>query len=114
MGPYTDLVNSEDRMGTLVAILISCVNACILNLAVLFAIKDLGAVGTQLVAQAKAILTILGGMAIFGEQVTPWEGVGAVLVLAGVYFFNRMETYIIQQRELKAASAGLKKMEEKE
>jgi len=70
---------------------ICCVNATMLNLAQLFVTKDLGAVGSQLVAQAKSVLTVLGGMVVFGEQVTVIELVGFVVVLLGVYMFSRIE-----------------------
>jgi len=69
----------------------SCVNATALNLAQLFVNKDLGAVGSQLVAQSKSVLTVLGGMVIFGESVTRLECIGFSMVLFGVYVYSRME-----------------------
>merc|ERR1719499_1542797 len=75
----------------LFAILLSCVNAVILNLAQLYVTKHLGAVGGQLVSQAKMVLTVLGGMVLFGETFSPLETVGFVLALFGVYTFTRMD-----------------------
>jgi len=65
--------------------------ACSLNLAVLFVIKELGAVGTQLIGQAKTLLVVLGSMALFGEKVTAFEGIGFILVMGGVWGYNYME-----------------------
>merc|ERR1719266_3187596 len=75
----------------LFAILLSCLNAVILNLAQLYVTKHLGAVGGQLVSQAKMVLTVLGGMVLFGETFSPLETVGFVMALFGVYTFTRME-----------------------
>jgi drug/metabolite transporter (DMT)-like permease len=75
-------------------VLVSCVNACILNLAILFVIKDLGAVGTQIVAQTKSILVILGGATFLKEEVTRLEVVGFILVMVGVYTYNDLESRV--------------------
>lgn len=107
--PYTQIMTGGDAVNILSVVGLSCVNATILNLAVLFVIKDLGAVGTQLIAQAKSILTILGGMALFGDQVSPLEGAGFLLVMIGVYVFNSMEKRLAEARE---AANKLKKVEE--
>jgi len=73
------------------AILISCVNACILNTAVLFVVKDLGAVGAGIVAQIKSVLVILGGMFFLNEQVSRLEFVGFFTIMIGVYAYNDIE-----------------------
>jgi len=91
--PYTAFVGREasEVHGLVFAILVSCVNATILNLAQLYVTKDLGAVGSQLVAQAKMILTVLGGLVLFGEAFTQLEVIGFMLALVGVYAFSRMD-----------------------
>merc|ERR1719183_3058729 len=89
--PYTLLQDSQDSRGLALCLFISCVNACILNLSNLFCTKDLGAVGVQLVAQMKSVLTVLGAVALFHEAVTPIEIVGFVGVLIGVYLFTNVE-----------------------
>jgi len=91
--------------GLLVAIGVSCANAAALNLAQLFVTKSLGAVGAQLVGQAKAVLTVLGGVALFGEQVTPTEVVGFAEVLFGVYAFSAMDDRARAAREAKKRQA---------
>merc|ERR1719499_3001492 len=73
------------------AILLSCVNAVILNLAQLYVTKHLGAVGGQLVSQAKMVLTVLGGMVLFGESFSQLETLGFAMALCGVYTFTRMD-----------------------
>mmetsp|Transcript_14001 Transcript_14001/g.30960 ORF Transcript_14001/g.30960 Transcript_14001/m.30960 type:complete len:430 (-) Transcript_14001:64-1353(-) len=81
----------QQRHWLYISIGLSCLNAMTLNLAQLFVTKHLGAVGSQLIAQAKSVLTILGGMAVFKEQVTEVELVGFAVVLFGVYLFARLE-----------------------
>jgi drug/metabolite transporter (DMT)-like permease len=73
------------------AIFLSCVNACILNSANLFGVKDLGAVGSQIVAQTKALLVVLGGMSMLGEDIPRMEFAGFLLVMVGVFMYNDME-----------------------
>lgn len=91
--PYGNLSKMDfvSLKGLVSSILLSCVNAVALNVAQLFVTKDLGAVGSQLIAQSKMVLTILGGMAVFDEPVTYLQAVGFVTVLIGVFLFSRME-----------------------
>jgi len=72
-----------------IAVFCSCINATVLNMAQLVVTKDLGAVGSQIVVQSKTILTVLGGVALFGESVTWLEAVGFVTVLVGVFLFSQ-------------------------
>jgi len=81
------------------AMLVAAVNATILNTAVLFVVKDLGAVGSQLVAQTKSLLVILGGMCLLKEQVSRMEIVGYSLVMLGVYAYNDLESRNKAKRE---------------
>lgn len=105
-GPYRDLIVVPDRsrlpaadaagsrqwqLGLMIAIGVSCMNACVLNLAGLFCTRDLGAVGVQLAAQTKSVLTVLGGVALFNEAVTTREVLGFAGVLAGVFWFSRLQ-----------------------
>mmetsp|Transcript_47412 Transcript_47412/g.122501 ORF Transcript_47412/g.122501 Transcript_47412/m.122501 type:complete len:486 (-) Transcript_47412:204-1661(-) len=89
------------------ALLLSIANASCLNLAVLTVIKEFGAVGSQLIAQAKTILVVLGSMALFGEKVTVMEGVGFVLVMTGVRYYNWLEALIKREEEPKMLEAKL-------
>jgi len=91
--PYQHMtaLETSQKWGLVRAILISCANATVLNLAQLFVNKDLGAVGSQLVAQAKSVLTILGGVVIFAEVVSQMEIFGFMMVLLGVYLYSWME-----------------------
>jgi len=90
------------------ALLISCANACFLNTAILFVIKDLGAVGTQLVAQLKSVLVVLGGMCFLHEQVSRLEFVGFALVMVGVFLYNDIDSRLKTQ-----SKADLAVLEEK-
>merc|ERR1740120_552775 len=93
LSPYTALASRDGPgiHGLVFAIGVSCVNATVLNLAQLYVTKDLGAVGGQLVAQAKMVLTVLGGMVLFGESFSQLETFGFGLALIGVYAFSRMD-----------------------
>jgi len=74
-----------------IAVFSSCVNATILNMSQLWVTKDLGAVGSQIVVQSKTILTVLGGVALFGESVTWLEALGFFTVLVGVFMFSQTD-----------------------
>merc|ERR1712037_723319 len=63
LAPYDSLMQTSDPAGLLGALIASCVIACTLNLSSLFVIKQLGAVGMQMMAQMKSILVVIGGMA---------------------------------------------------
>jgi drug/metabolite transporter (DMT)-like permease len=91
LSPFIMLKRSTSISGISLALMLSCVNACILNLSNLFCVKDLGAVGVQLVAQTKAVLTVLGGVALLNETVTALEVVGFAGILIGVFVFSKME-----------------------
>jgi len=100
--PYRQLAALEagKRWSLVRAILVTCVNATILNLTQLFVNKDLGAVGSQLVAQAKSVLTILGSVAILGEIVSRMELFGFTLVLLGVYLYSWMDRKPQQKQDV--------------
>lgn len=91
--PYNKLatMEAEQLRGLAAAVAASCVNATILNLAQLFVTKDLGAVGSQLAAQAKSVLVVLGSMVLFADPVTALQVVGFLQVLLGVFVFSRMD-----------------------
>lgn len=106
IAPYSRITGCThgEMSSLLLAIVVSCANAGILNLAQLFVTKDLGAVGSQLVAQAKTVLTVLGGMVFFGEVMTMLEIFGFTLALAGVATFSWLEHAGKEKR--KAADSG--------
>merc|ERR1719440_43055 len=91
LAPLTMILESSRRKSLILFLSVSCTNACVLNLSNLFCTKDLGAVGVQLVAQTKSVLTVLGAVALFHEAVTPIEVLGFVGVLIGVFLFSKME-----------------------
>jgi len=99
--PYTQLASTEGAAltGLLVALAVSCVNATILNVAQLYVTKELGAVGSQLAAQTKMVLVVLGGMVLFSEVVTRTELFGFCLVIVGVFWFSRVEQQIKEEKD---------------
>eukprot|EP00429_Kryptoperidinium_foliaceum_P012845 CAMPEP_0176041320 /NCGR_PEP_ID=MMETSP0120_2-20121206/20494_1 /TAXON_ID=160619 /ORGANISM="Kryptoperidinium foliaceum, Strain CCMP 1326" /LENGTH=419 /DNA_ID=CAMNT_0017374721 /DNA_START=133 /DNA_END=1392 /DNA_ORIENTATION=+ len=102
LAPYRQMASMDRKtIGELwMALGVSCANAVVLNLAQLFVTKELGAVGSTLVSQAKAVLTVLGGMVVFGESVTVLELVGFAEVLVGVYVYSAMEMRAKQRRAI--------------
>merc|ERR1719265_734281 len=72
----------SQRLSLIAALLGSCINALLLNSAQLFVTKDLGAVGVQLLAQMKSVLTVLSGMVLFHDTVTVTEFIGFMGVLS--------------------------------
>lgn len=88
------------------AMILSCFNALILNLAQLYVTKHLGAVGSQLAAQMKMTLVVLGGVALFGEKITTTEIVGFAMSITGVYWFSRTDASVKEKQAKEAAMAG--------
>lgn len=89
--PYRKLQLDKDASGTLLAIGISAVNAVVLNLTSLFVVRELGAVGIILVGQTKAVLTVIGGVVLFGEVVSKIQCIGFAVVLLGTFAYSHME-----------------------
>jgi len=103
--PYSRLYEAGVLSQLFVTLVLSAVNATILNTAILFVVKDLGAVGTQLIAQTKSILVVLGGMCFLKEQVSYSEFGGFFCVMLGVYAYNDLDS------RLKAAKSEAEKAE---
>merc|ERR1719218_469305 len=92
--PFGKMREITDLSGFFVALLGSCVIACTLNISALFVIKQLGAVGMQMVSQMKAILVVIGGIPLLGESFTPLQWGGFVIVLGGVYWYSHIQRAI--------------------
>lgn len=107
LAPWHDLRHHATPVAAAVAVFISCVNACVLNLSMLFVVRSLGAVGTTVVAQTKAALTVFGSVALFNEVVSPVELIGFVAVLGGAYLYNRVDKQAKAPMEGTAASAAV-------
>jgi drug/metabolite transporter (DMT)-like permease len=88
--PYAALYQSSS-VGFFVSLAVSCVNAAILNFANMFVVRDLGAIGVNMVAQLKGILIILGGVAMLGEMVNYSQCAGYSIIVFGVFWFNNVE-----------------------
>eukprot|EP00927_Polykrikos_kofoidii_P068782 TRINITY_DN64114_c0_g1_i1.p1 TRINITY_DN64114_c0_g1~~TRINITY_DN64114_c0_g1_i1.p1 ORF type:complete len:460 (+),score=46.38 TRINITY_DN64114_c0_g1_i1:99-1382(+) len=86
--PLDALAASTDSMGLAVAIVASCIIACALNMSALFVVKQLGAVGMQMVSQMKSLLVVIGGVALLAESFTVLQYLGFGIVLVGVYWFS--------------------------
>eukprot|EP00746_Dinoflagellata_sp_MGD_P000301 gnl/MRDRNA2_/MRDRNA2_100535_c0_seq1.p1 gnl/MRDRNA2_/MRDRNA2_100535_c0~~gnl/MRDRNA2_/MRDRNA2_100535_c0_seq1.p1 ORF type:complete len:403 (+),score=52.77 gnl/MRDRNA2_/MRDRNA2_100535_c0_seq1:100-1308(+) len=98
-GPYEMLANASCPL--LMSIGISCGIACVLNVMATFVVKDLGAVGAQLTGQLKGVITVLGGMAVLHEMVSPQQALGYGFVLLGVFWYTKTETWLkSQEKEL--------------
>eukprot|EP00928_Gymnodinium_smaydae_P022554 TRINITY_DN188_c0_g1_i3.p1 TRINITY_DN188_c0_g1~~TRINITY_DN188_c0_g1_i3.p1 ORF type:complete len:428 (-),score=84.35 TRINITY_DN188_c0_g1_i3:233-1516(-) len=84
-------IRSSQNLPSLMAPLFgSAAIACTLNISALFVIRQLGAVGMQLVSQMKSILVVIGGIALLGESFTNPQKLGFGIVLTGVYWYSRM------------------------
>lgn len=97
--PYREL-QLEAGSGTYAAIGISAVNACVLNLSSLFVVRELGAVGIILVGQTKAVLTVIGGVVLFGEAVSQIQCIGFAVVLLGTFAYSSMDRTLKQRAAL--------------
>jgi len=92
--PLDALATSTDLTGLVLAILASCVIACALNISALFVIKQLGAVGMQMVSQMKSLLVVIGGIALLSESFTAMQYVGFGIILFGVYWYSHMKNQL--------------------
>lgn len=93
LDPFRKLHSSEGlRIG--MAIGVTVVNACVLNVANNFVIRDLGAVGCLLAGQLKGILLLMGAAVLLGEVIQRQQIIGYLFIAGGVYFYNKMEKNI--------------------
>eukprot|EP00929_Paragymnodinium_shiwhaense_P080007 TRINITY_DN41706_c0_g1_i1.p1 TRINITY_DN41706_c0_g1~~TRINITY_DN41706_c0_g1_i1.p1 ORF type:complete len:487 (-),score=135.57 TRINITY_DN41706_c0_g1_i1:312-1772(-) len=81
-------VHETWQPGAWFAIGLSCLNAVVFNASMLSVTKILGAVGSQVIGQSKAVLVVLGGTVIFGDRLSMMEVGGFVFILTGVTMFN--------------------------
>jgi len=73
------------------AVVLSSAPAAVLNLSQLLVVAGLGAVGSQIVAQLKIVLTIMGGVVLLSEKVVPMQAAGFLGVLVGAFFYSRWD-----------------------
>jgi drug/metabolite transporter (DMT)-like permease len=85
------------NVGTQGAVLLTVVNACILNTAALYVLQNLGPVAQQLAGQLKGVLSVLGSVALFSEQVTVQQIIGYSIIIGGVTWYNRRDMWLKQQ-----------------
>lgn len=83
--------NNFWNMGTVAAVLISCVNAAILNTSGLYVMKEVGPVAQQIIGQIKGVLACLGAVAAFGEVITMQQVVGYALIIIGAQWYNQTD-----------------------
>merc|ERR1719152_612343 len=103
--PFTALAEGN-TLAILGSILLTCFNACVLNVSNLFVIADLGAVATQLCAQLKGILIVLGGMAVFGEKIAAMQILGFMAELGGVFWYNKVDEALKAAKKAEKAKAS--------
>lgn len=104
-----------NKVSTVTAILITIVNALILQLAALYVLKELGAVAQQLAGQLKGLLSLVGSVAAFGEEITLMQFFGYGCIISGIYWYNRKDLEIKKaaapncdsSSETKAESSGI-------
>jgi len=94
------------------AIGVTCVNACVLNVANNFVIRDLGAVGCLLAGQLKGILLLMGAFVMLGEIIQLQQIAGYVCIVAGIFFYNRVEKDI-KDAMTKGLKADIENVQEK-
>merc|ERR1719335_117502 len=92
--PFYDFYANTGTQG---AVLLTVINACILNTAALYVLQNLGPVAQQLAGQLKGVLSILGSVALFSEQVTVQQIFGFSIIITGVTWYNRKDMWIKQQ-----------------
>mmetsp|Transcript_23667 Transcript_23667/g.73731 ORF Transcript_23667/g.73731 Transcript_23667/m.73731 type:complete len:482 (-) Transcript_23667:47-1492(-) len=93
--PWEAFANSSRQSALAVSLVVSVLIAILVNISHLWVTKVLGAVSSQLMAQTKSVLVLLGSLAILGERCSTAELIGFGLVLFGTFMYG-----IVQQNLL--------------
>lgn len=100
LAPELAFATSSQSSALLASIGVSCLIAVTLNISALFVIRQLGAVGMQMVSQMKAMLVVIGGVMLLSESFTFTQQLGFGTVLTGVWWYSSMK------RELEPDAKG--------
>lgn len=96
LAPWKEFLN----MGTVIAVLITCVNAVVLNVSGLFVMKELGPVAQQIIGNMKGVVACLGAVAAFGETITFQQISGYGICIIGAYWYNRVDVQLKAEAKL--------------
>jgi len=91
ISPFSHLMHGPERLGIILALLLSCVNATFLNFAGIWVVKDIGAVSMQLISLLSKGISLLGAVLLFHDEMTLAQTVGFVVALGGVWAFSHMQ-----------------------
>eukprot|EP00927_Polykrikos_kofoidii_P072435 TRINITY_DN68554_c0_g1_i1.p1 TRINITY_DN68554_c0_g1~~TRINITY_DN68554_c0_g1_i1.p1 ORF type:complete len:399 (-),score=50.09 TRINITY_DN68554_c0_g1_i1:99-1295(-) len=90
--PYKSIMKFQGISWMLIfKLLVSIVNAMVINFAGIFVIRDLGAVAQQLTGTLKGLLTVLGGIAMRNEMVTFQQIIAYTAVVSGIAWYNYLD-----------------------
>lgn len=101
LSPYKAIGN----VSVIIPLLISCMNAVVLNMSVLFVMKEVGPVAQQVLGELKGALACLGAVAAFGEVISIQQIVAYALSMVAIKWYNQVDT------ELKAEEMEKKQVE---
>merc|ERR1719498_1234276 len=85
--------------GPLIAVFISCANAVVLNISVMFVMKDIGPVAQQILGELKGALACLGAVAAFGEVISWQQIMGFAVALAAAHWYNETDMEVRKEAE---------------
>mmetsp|Transcript_38137 Transcript_38137/g.118988 ORF Transcript_38137/g.118988 Transcript_38137/m.118988 type:complete len:422 (+) Transcript_38137:107-1372(+) len=108
--PYLAATRS-DPLPLAAALGLTCVLASGVNVLGLYMLKDIGVLGSQIGGQLKSILTVMGGVTLLGESVSSVQVAGFTCILAGVFWYNRLDSSRRAKEAVKQAS-GMQALEE--
>eukprot|EP00746_Dinoflagellata_sp_MGD_P151074 gnl/MRDRNA2_/MRDRNA2_82772_c0_seq2.p1 gnl/MRDRNA2_/MRDRNA2_82772_c0~~gnl/MRDRNA2_/MRDRNA2_82772_c0_seq2.p1 ORF type:complete len:421 (-),score=72.86 gnl/MRDRNA2_/MRDRNA2_82772_c0_seq2:238-1500(-) len=91
VGPYAMLFSDGNSAPIICAMLVSCINATVLNICVLFVMREVGPVAQQIIGELKGSLACVGAVAAFGEEISVMQIAGYILAISGVFLYNKME-----------------------
>merc|ERR1719321_283811 len=83
--------NKINDMGIMIALLMTCANAALLNICVLFVMKEVGPVAQQLLGELKGALACVGAVAAFGEVISFQQMIAYALAVTGVHWYNHVD-----------------------
>jgi len=76
------------------AVLLSCMNAVVLNISAMFVMKELGPVASQIIGELKGVLACLGAVAAFGEVIALNQIIAYTIAIIGVHWYNHTDMHI--------------------
>jgi len=85
------------HLSIVTAVLLSCLNAIVLNISAMFVMKELGPVASQIIGELKGVLACLGAVVAFGEIISIPQMLAYGMAIVGVHWYNHTDMHIREE-----------------